>query len=88
MKFLKQFLFVIIVVLISSCSSYVTPETIELTQADVDAISSDKTDKIANYLNTGINFIENGDFSDSSKNWDLFLKVVVVIFLIFTNEPI
>lgn len=50
------------------------PETINLTQNDIDALTNGKTDDASDYLKVGINFLLNGDFSDSSKNWGSYFE--------------
>jgi len=60
--------------LVLSCSSMGNPKTINLTQNDIDALTNGKTDESPDYLKIGVNFLENGDFSDSSKNWGTYFE--------------
>ncbi len=67
--FIKVLFIVISSLSIISCSTTIKPKTVEITQEDIDLISSSNIEQKPNYLQTNINLIDNGNFSDSSKNW-------------------
>jgi len=73
-SFFKLVLVLALTLLVLSCNSMGNPETINLTQNDIDALTNGKTDDASDYLKVGINFLLNGDFSDSSKNWGSYFE--------------
>lgn len=60
--------------LIVSCSSFVEPKAVEITQNDIDLISSNNNREKPIYLQKDVNLIENGNFSASSKNWGSYFE--------------
>ncbi|MDC7250289.1 MAG: glycoside hydrolase family 9 protein [Sphaerochaetaceae bacterium] len=72
--FIKVLLFVLSSLLIISCSTTVKPKTVEITQEDIDLMSTSNTEQKPSYLQTNINLIDNGDFSDSSRHWGSYFE--------------
>ena len=82
----KLSIIILSIFLLVSCSSFIKDETVEITQDDIDSISFNQKYEKPIYLQKDVNLIENGNFTNSSKNWGTYFEGGSAFVKYFSNR--